>query len=314
MNAESELEAVGHGVGRGGHGHAQRHRLDRSGALADAGVARRALLRADPAGRAQHGAGPGRLLAGDARSRPRRLAHAGARADGRARGGRAHAARVPPRAAVAQPGAALRRLLPRAHVDVGGGGDARLRAARRSTTGRSTGPPVAPAARGCVAARHDQAQRAAAATTSPSTTAECARATEEMLARHRAAGRDRLHRRRRRGRGRVRHPGEVRAGRRRPAACRRRAGRVRPPDHAVAVPDRGRRRAPPTARHGRRGVREQPGPDGRRRAPRGRRRGRRCEFIGRLSLDGSGFGIAPDLDGAYLRDRIQELLDERVGP
>lgn len=32
------------------------------------------------------------------------------------------------------------------------------------------------------------------------------------------------------------------------------------------------------------------------------------EFIGRLSLDGSGFGIAPDLDGPYLRDRIQELL------
>ena len=32
------------------------------------------------------------------------------------------------------------------------------------------------------------------------------------------------------------------------------------------------------------------------------------EFIGRLSLDGSGFGIAPDLDGGYLRDRIEELL------
>jgi 2-oxoglutarate ferredoxin oxidoreductase subunit alpha len=35
-------------------------------------------------------------------------------------------------------------------------------------------------------------------------------------------------------------------------------------------------------------------------------------FIGRLSLDGSGFGIAPDLDGPYLRDRLQELLDERI--
>jgi len=32
------------------------------------------------------------------------------------------------------------------------------------------------------------------------------------------------------------------------------------------------------------------------------------EFIGRLSLDGSGFGIAPDLDGGYLRERIEELL------
>jgi 2-oxoglutarate/2-oxoacid ferredoxin oxidoreductase subunit alpha len=32
------------------------------------------------------------------------------------------------------------------------------------------------------------------------------------------------------------------------------------------------------------------------------------EFIGRLSLDGSGFGIAPDLDGGYVRERIEELL------
>ena len=32
------------------------------------------------------------------------------------------------------------------------------------------------------------------------------------------------------------------------------------------------------------------------------------QFIGRLSLDGSGFGIAPDLDSSYLRERIQEVL------
>jgi 2-oxoglutarate ferredoxin oxidoreductase subunit alpha len=32
------------------------------------------------------------------------------------------------------------------------------------------------------------------------------------------------------------------------------------------------------------------------------------EFIGRLSLDGSGFGIAPDLDSGYLRERIQDVL------
>jgi 2-oxoglutarate ferredoxin oxidoreductase subunit alpha len=32
------------------------------------------------------------------------------------------------------------------------------------------------------------------------------------------------------------------------------------------------------------------------------------QFIGRLSLDGSGFGIAPDLDSGYLRQRIEELL------
>jgi 2-oxoglutarate ferredoxin oxidoreductase subunit alpha len=33
-------------------------------------------------------------------------------------------------------------------------------------------------------------------------------------------------------------------------------------------------------------------------------------FIGGLSLDGSGFGIAPDLDTAILRARIQGVLDE----
>jgi 2-oxoglutarate/2-oxoacid ferredoxin oxidoreductase subunit alpha len=33
-------------------------------------------------------------------------------------------------------------------------------------------------------------------------------------------------------------------------------------------------------------------------------------FIGRLSLDGSGFGIAPDLDSGYLRERIQAVFDE----
>jgi 2-oxoglutarate ferredoxin oxidoreductase subunit alpha len=33
-------------------------------------------------------------------------------------------------------------------------------------------------------------------------------------------------------------------------------------------------------------------------------------FIGRVSLDSSGFGIAPDLDRGYLRERIQAVLDE----
>ena len=39
----------------------------------------------------------------------------------------------------------------------------------------------------------------------------------------------------------------------------------------------------------------------------------RCpvEFIGRLSLDESGFGIAPDLDVGILRDRVLGAL-ERV--
>ncbi len=33
------------------------------------------------------------------------------------------------------------------------------------------------------------------------------------------------------------------------------------------------------------------------------------QFIGRLSLDGSGFGIAPDLDSDYLQRQIEEVLD-----
>ena len=32
------------------------------------------------------------------------------------------------------------------------------------------------------------------------------------------------------------------------------------------------------------------------------------QFIGRLSLDSSGFGIAPDLDDEYLRDKLLEVL------
>ena len=65
---------------------------------------------------------------------------------------------------------------------------------------------------------------------------------------HRQAARDRgggdagggRSRRRRGDRDRrVRHAGQVRALRRRPAARRRRAHRVRPPDHALAVPGRG---------------------------------------------------------------------------
>jgi 2-oxoglutarate ferredoxin oxidoreductase subunit alpha len=34
------------------------------------------------------------------------------------------------------------------------------------------------------------------------------------------------------------------------------------------------------------------------------------QFIGRLSLDGSGFGIAPDLDSGYVRQRIEAVLHE----
>ena len=67
--------------------------------------------------------------------------------------------------------------------------------------------------------------------------------------------------------------------------------------------ERGRRRGRRRARG--RGLREQPGPDGRRRAPRRARALRRCEFIGGLSLDSSGFGIAPDLDVEHRSARIR---------
>jgi hypothetical protein len=33
-------------------------------------------------------------------------------------------------------------------------------------------------------------------------------------------------------------------------------------------------------------------------------------FIGGLSLDGSGFGIAPDLDVAVLQGRIEQVLSD----
>jgi len=35
------------------------------------------------------------------------------------------------------------------------------------------------------------------------------------------------------------------------------------------------------------------------------------QFIGRLSLDSSGFGIAPDLDGDYVRERLLAVLEPR---
>ena len=36
----------------------------------------------------------------------------------------------------------------------------------------------------------------------------------------------------------------------------------------------------------------------------------RVQFIGRLSLDSSGFGIAPDLDSDYLRDQLLATYEE----
>ena len=127
-----------HGVGRAGDRRPRRDRLDRPGPLAHAGVVLGDHARRAAARHLQHGARPAGLLPGDARRRSRRLPPHRARAAGRARRRRARAARVPPRRQVAQPGAHLRRLPPRAHA-----GSARDRADRRSRrcpprTGRST--------------------------------------------------------------------------------------------------------------------------------------------------------------------------------
>ncbi len=263
-----------HGVGRGGHRHAQRHRIDRPGPVADAGVADRARYARIPLvvlnmARAQGDywqatRGPGH---GDARMPVLAPMDVPEAID-------AHAARVRARVPVAQPGAPLRRLLPRAHVDARSTVTPR-RASRRS--GRRLG-----ARRGDerhrprparVAARHDQAQRARRATTYADHLARCARAHRGDAGRHRAPRRDRVLRRRRRRRGRVRHAREVRARRGHPSPRRRRAGRVRATHHACC---RSRARSWHAAVGGartRRGVREQPGADGRRRPPRRRRRG-----------------------------------------
>ena len=228
------------------------HRLDRSGAVVDAGVARRDLLRADPAGRVQHGACAGRLLAGDARCRPRRL-----------RACRCSHRWTCPKRSSSRSWRSTSRNAGATRCCSSATTTSRTRRRRwrwrpatsaRSTvmTGRSTAPPVVPVMPGCCR----RWARPSATSDGGYDLAEhyrqCAAATDEMLARHRAAGRDGIDRRRRRGRGRVRHSGEVRPGRRRPAACRGRARRVRPPDHPAAVPvrggRRGRRRVPASSR------------------------------------------------------------------
>ncbi len=146
MNAESELEAVGMAWGAAATGTRARDRLDRPGPVADAGVARRGRAGPRPARRAQHGPGPGRLLAGHPGRRPRRLPHAGARPHGRARGGRAHAARVPPR----RPRGATRccssaTTTSRTRTSRSTSQPIDFGPARRPTTGRSTAPRAAPA-------------------------------------------------------------------------------------------------------------------------------------------------------------------------
>ena len=273
-------------------------------------------LRPAAAGGAQHGARAGRLLAGHARRRPRRLPRMPVLAPMDVpEAVELDAAGVPPRRTMAQPGPAVRRLLPRAHVHARStSGAARLRArpgrrlgARRVHRRHRPGPAA-------VAARHHQAQRRRRLRPRRALPRAARARTEEML-----AGVEPL----------VETgftddadvvvvafgtPGEVRARRGAPASAAEgaRVGFVRPIT-LLPVPERRDRAAAAAGRRVVARLREQPGPDGRRRPP-GRRSARRpVEFIGGLSLDGSGFGIAPDLDGGYLaRPDPEELTgDER---
>ena len=147
VNAESELEAVGMCWGalttgaRAATGSTGQGLSLMQESFAEAALARLAH------GDLQHVAWPERLLPSHAWRRARRLPPHRARADGRGRGGRAHATRVPSRRQVAQPGARLRRLPHRAHLCRG-----RRPTDRRSTrslrrTGGSTARPAEPVGR-----------------------------------------------------------------------------------------------------------------------------------------------------------------------
>ena len=251
INAESELEAVGMAWGALVDRRPRRDRLDRPGPLAHAGVVLRDHARRAPARDLQHGPRPAGLLPVHPRRRARRLPPHRARADGHRRGRRAHPARVPPRRQVAQPRPRLRRLPDRAHP---GGG--RHRAGRRSTTaarrrtGRSTARSAAAAGRGS-SRRSASARRASRRRASSSTCARspakfaaieatevrvetgCTEDAETVIVAFGSPGKF------------VRYVVAAAAG-------RGREDRLRPPDHALAVPvrsgrRRGRRRASASA-------------------------------------------------------------------
>ncbi len=304
-----------HGLGRGGHRHAERHRLDRAGALADAGVAQRARrYAADPARGAQHGARPGRLLAGHARPRPRRRPDAGPRAHGRARGRRAHAARVPPHRSSGAtrscssatttsrtPSTLGRR---RRRVDFGTAPGRRLGARRVHQRHRPR-----PAACRRSAPR---SATSAAATTSPSTTASARRSPRRCSPASSRSSRPASPTTPTSSWSRSARPAKyVRAAVARLRADGARVGYVRPitllPFPREAVARRG------TRREGRRRVREQPGSDGRRRPPRRRRRGAGRVHRSASASTARASASRPISTASYVRDRLQELLDERVG-
>ena len=125
----------------------------------------------------------------------------------------------------------------------------------------------------------------------------------------RGARRDRLPRRRGDGDRRVRLAGQVREVRDQAAARRRPPDRVRPPDHAVAVPLRRRcatRCASARASSARSSSRRARWSTTCASASRARRR---STFIGGVSTDHSGFGVGRLLDVDAIRERILALHD-----
>ena len=279
------------------------------GPLADAGVARRAVARADPARRAQHGPRAGRLLPGHTRRRPRRLPPPRARADGRRRGGRAHPAGVPPRADAGATRCCLRRLLPRAHHAVGG--DRRRStvdplpatdwALDGSTGGTGRARLLSPLGTAQATRRRGLRPRASTTPRARAPPPRWSTGIEPLVD--------------------VGHvddadvvvvafgtPGPLRAGR---GASSLRAdgakvGWVRPislfpfPSEAVV---RGGRRCPR-----RRGLREQPGPDDRRRAPRGARVAARSTSSAGSASTARASASRPISRSRTLRARIEEVL------
>ena len=195
MNAESELEAVGMAWGAAATGTPARHRLHRPGAVAHAGVAGRALLARVPLVVLNMARGQGDYWQVDARRRPRRLPACRAGADGRPRGDRAGPAGVPRSRHVGATrccsSATTTWPTPRPSVDGPAAADDRPRPADDWALDGSTGGTGQ--AKPDVAAGHDQAQRTTAATTSPRTTAACAEPRRGDAGRHRAPGRDRVH-------------------------------------------------------------------------------------------------------------------------
>ena len=134
-----------------------------------------------------------------------------------------------------------------------------------------------------LAARHRPSSATASATTWPSTTSTGVAATEaDARPGSSPVARDRHPRRRRGGGRRLRHPGQfvryaVAAAARARASASATCGRSRCSRSRATAS----REAAAGAPRGR-GVREQPGPDGRRRAARGARRVPRSTFIGGL--------------------------------